>query len=190
MKIGALMPTRDGEIEKYAGLYKSERYRMGEERKRNSSDALREFKAQHQSYLDVGAGRGEMLDFAVTLGFTQVMGTEVVPALLKDPRMRKAEAHALPFKTATWDVVSCFDVLEHLVPADVTPAIDELFRVARHVVIVSAASDSQRIGGVEHHISKRPLPEWEKLILSRARGWTFAGTRPCRKGSLIWQFTK
>lgn len=185
------MPTRDGEIKKYVEFYgKKESRRMGKERKHNSSEAIRSVKNNYSSFLDVGAGRGEMIDLAVTLGFERVQGTEVVPELLKHPLMRQAEAHSLPFKTATWDVVCCFDVLEHLIPDDVEAAIRELFRVARHVVLVSAAEDSHRADGVELHISRRPLADWQALLIAVAGKWRLANTHPCRAGSLIWEFRK
>lgn len=185
------MPTRDGEIKKYVEFYaKKESRRMGKERKRNSSEVLQAVKGDHSSFLDVGAGRGEMVDLAVTLGFRQVQGTEVVPELLKHPLLRQAEAHSLPYKTATWDVVCCFDVLEHLVPEDVEPAVRELFRVARHVVLISAAEDSHRADGVELHISRRPLAEWEQTLEANAGRWKLNKTYPCRPGSLIWEFRK
>lgn len=180
---------RSVEIEKYARAYESPKYRMGDERKANSALAIERYQTG-ETFLDIGAGRGEMLDHAVSLGFKHVKGTEVVPELLKDSRLEWAEAHNLPFGTSAWDVVTCFDVLEHLIDADVTPCIDELFRVARHVLIVSAASDSQCWKGVEQHPSRRPLKEWESLLVSRApRGrWSLRESLPCRKNSGMWVF--
>ena len=43
----------------------------------------------HNSYLDVGCGRGEMLDCGLDCGFMHIMGTEVVPELL-NPKVRFA----------------------------------------------------------------------------------------------------
>jgi ubiquinone/menaquinone biosynthesis C-methylase UbiE len=184
---------RRAEIAKYQDAYKRPKYRMGAERLAASRRAMLDYGTGWGRYLDVGAGRGEMLRFAQGLDFQVVVGTEVVRELLEsDMRLRYAEAHNLPFGGASFDVVTCFDVLEHLLPEDVQPAIDELFRVAEQVVIASAAKDSQLLDGVEHHVSRRPLDQWRKLLTQRGLllGWKLRETRPCRKGSDLWIFTK
>jgi len=183
--------ARAAEISKYQKVYVRPKYRMGEERLKASRQALLDYGAGRCSYLDVGAGRGEMLRFAMGLDFTTIQGTEVVQELLSNDmtRLVYAEAHQLPFDEREFEVVSCFDVLEHLTPADVAPAIDELLRVASRIVIISAAADSQLIDGVEHHVSRRSLKDWRKLIEQRAgiiTSWKLMETRPCRKGSDLW----
>lgn len=186
---------RAAEIAKYQTVYQRPKYRMGAERKEASRRALLDYGAGWGRFLDVGAGRGEMLRFAAGLDFEDLRGTEVVQELLAaDGRLTYAEAHALPWEAGSFDVVTCFDVLEHLTPADVLPAMGELFRVATAVVIVSAAKDSQIIDGVEHHVSRRPLDEWRRLLQDVARkaphgGFSLRETRPCRKGSALWIFT-
>jgi SAM-dependent methyltransferase len=185
---------RAGERAKYDAAYQRPGYKMGPERLANSRAAVRDWAdgRGYRHYLDVGAGRGEMLDYAESCDFQQIGGTEIVRALIEaDPRLTYAEAHALPFPDRSADVVTCFDVLEHLLPADVIPAVDHLFRVARAVVIVSAAADSQFQEGVEHHPSRRPLAKWRSLLVARAKpaGFRLRETRFCRKGSDLWVFT-
>lgn len=186
---------RAEERAKYDAAYQRPGYRMGAERLANSQAAVRDWVdgRGYRHFLDVGAGRGEMLDYAAALfDFQQIGGTEIVGALIEaDPRLVYAEAHALPFPDRSRDVVTCFDVLEHLLPSDVKRSIDELFRVGRAVVIVSAAADSQFQEGVEHHPSRRPLEKWRYLLIQRAApfGFRFRETRPCRKGSNLWVFT-
>jgi 2-polyprenyl-3-methyl-5-hydroxy-6-metoxy-1,4-benzoquinol methylase len=186
---------RDAEIRKYRDAYERPNYRMGNERRENSTAALRDFGfgRGYKTFLDIGAGRGEILDFAQDGGtFETVRGTEVVVDLiLSDQRLTYATAHDLNFADRSWDVVTCFDVLEHLLPADVKPAIDHIFRIARAVVIISAAEDSQFQAGVEHHPSRRPLTKWRSLLIDRGKrsGFRFVEARPCRKGSELWIFT-
>lgn len=183
------------EILKYMGAYQRPRYRMGNERRENSTKAVHEwaFGRGYRTFLDVGAGRGEILDFVETTNsFQRIEGTEVVPELIQsDRRLRYAEAHALDMPDRSVDVVTCFDVLEHLLPDDVNPAVDHLFRIARAVVIISAAEDSQFQEGVEHHPSRRPLKDWRALLFARALPFRFkfAAVAPCRKGSELWVFT-
>jgi 2-polyprenyl-3-methyl-5-hydroxy-6-metoxy-1,4-benzoquinol methylase len=187
--------SRDVEILKYMAAYQRPRYRMGNERRENSTKAIDEwaFGRGYRTFLDVGAGRGEILDFVQDTGsFQQIYGTEVVSELIQsDGRLRYAEAHALDMPDRSVDVVTCFDVLEHLLPDDVNPAVDQLFRIARAVVIISAAEDSQFQEGIEHHPSRRPLNKWRALLHARARPFhfRFVASRPCRKGSEIWIFT-
>lgn len=186
---------RAAEIAKYQTVYQRPKYRMGRERLEASRRALLDYGTGWGRYLDVGAGRGEMLRFAAGLDFEVIAGSEVCQELLAaDARLTYAEAHSLPWEAQAFDVVTCFDVLEHLMPADVLPAMDELFRVAATVLIVSAAKDSQLIDGVEHHVSRRPLDEWRRQLQDAARraphgGFTLRETRPCRKGSNLWIFT-
>jgi SAM-dependent methyltransferase len=96
------------------------------------------------SLLDAGCGEGEMLRRGV------------VPAgartVLLD-RRKDSVAHtlgsvdALPFANASFDVVTCFEVLEHL--PDPAAAVRELMRVARRAVVVSVPYEPWfRVGNV------------------------------------------
>ena len=81
------MPTeaeRAVEREKYVHVYDAmgDKYGMGAARMEDAKDDLRWAQARGaQSYLDVGCGRGEMLDFAEGLGYLEASGTEIVPEL-------------------------------------------------------------------------------------------------------------
>jgi ubiquinone/menaquinone biosynthesis C-methylase UbiE len=153
--------TRDGEIEHYVEAYKSRNYGMGPKRRQDVSRILNELR--RGSILDVGTGRGETLNFAKSLGFEPVQGTEVVPELIGG-EVVFAQAHSLPFEDNSFDHVTCFDVLEHLVEDDIIPALKEMYRVSKSTVTVSASERSSVFGGVDLHISKRPAAEWHRLI--------------------------
>lgn len=159
-----LAAARKVEHEKYQQAYAIETYHMGEMRK---SDAL--FHVANLpcrgSYLDVGCGRGEMLARAEALGYSPVQGTEVVPALVDGVRVIRGEAHALPFADKSWDVVTLFDVLEHLLPGDDAAVCRELARVARKHIILTANSESSLLpDGTELHINRRSSSDWERLL--------------------------
>lgn len=111
--------------------------------------------------LDVGCGRGEVLNLAERLGM-RATGAEVVPALIAaDPRVVYGEAWALPFPDKHFDHVTMFDVMEHLLAEDSERVCRELQRVARQTVILAVANGSSKLDGVELHINRRPYREWD-----------------------------
>lgn len=138
-------------------------YRMGDLRK---ADAVKDLEALpvRGSYLDVSTGRGEMLNHAEALGFSPVMGTEVVPGLLVGGRVVHGEAHALPFNAKSFDVVTMFDVIEHLIPGDDEAGCRELHRVARKHILLTANNKPSVYDGEDLHINKRPYQEWDSLF--------------------------
>lgn len=122
------------------------------------------------SLLDVGTGRGEALAIATECGFAPVVGTDVVVELLQADRVLYAEAHSLPFAPESFDVVTCFDVLEHLLHEDQVPALREMCRVASRAVIVTAADYSSLYDGVELHVGRRHYDDWHRLIVENCAG--------------------
>lgn len=171
-RVVGLDRARQAEHAKYIRSYQMQSYRMGG---RRMTDAVRHLTRipGRGSYLDVGCGRGEMLEHAAALGFAPVTGTEIVPALLDGERIMRAEVHALPFPDNAFDVVSMLDVIEHLIPGDDELACRELGRVARSRVLVTANNwPSVNSAGDQLHINRRPYEEWHRLFV----GW-FAPAR-------------
>lgn len=148
------------ERQKYIHSYDEPGYRMGALRIR---DAKRDLDSvpYRGSYLDVSCGRGEMLDYAESLGFKRVQGTEYIPGLLNQPRIVHAEAHRLPFSAGEFEVVSLYDVLEHLVPGDDEAACRELQRVASKTIFITANNQPSRNHlGEDLHINIRSYDDW------------------------------
>lgn len=157
-----LSEAQAAEISKYGACYETPDYGMGLARK---MCAQIELKAQpfRESYLDVSCGRGEMLPYARSLGFKDALGTEVVPGLLNDD-VCFALAWDLPFADHTWEVVSLWDVIEHLLPGDDERACKELARVAEKAVLITANNRPSQSMGVELHVNRRPYGEWDALF--------------------------
>lgn len=157
--------ARAAEHAKYARTYATQRhYKMGEPRK---ADAIRDLHALpcRGAYLDVSCGRGEMLDQARRFGFDPVRGTEIVPDLIDGERVVRAEVHALPFDDGSFDVVTMFDVIEHLLAGDDEAACREMARVARrHILLTANNRPSFNKAGDDLHILKRPYAEWDALF--------------------------
>lgn len=180
-----LAERRSAEIDKYISAYGNPRYGMGEKRKEDVQKLLISFPSRG-SLFDFGTGRGETLNFAACLGYFPVVGAEVVPDLFSikrenwieswedlsrfrfregpPPVLECAVEDLIFIGNESFDHVTCFDVLEHLLEEDIVPCLMELGRIARRSVTVSAADFSHIHDRVELHISKRPKEAWFKLL--------------------------
>jgi len=154
---------RSAEHKKYERAYSISSYAMGPGRKKDAMIDLKSISIRG-SYLDVGCGRGEMLDFAKSIGFRNVCGTEIIDGLIDDERVVYGEVHKLPFLDNYFDVVSMFDVIEHLIPGDDEAACKELGRIAKHRIILTANNKNSiaEEGGPELHINRRLYTEWDE----------------------------
>jgi len=156
--------ARDREHDKYEQAYRTGQYRMGAIRKADARMDL-EGIAVRGGYLDVGCGRGEMIDYAESLGFTPAIGVEMVSQLIDEERVTEGQAHDLPFDDNSVAVATMFDVIEHLIPGDDEAACRELARVATdHVLLTANNRPSKNHIGQELHINKRPYDEWDALF--------------------------
>jgi 2-polyprenyl-3-methyl-5-hydroxy-6-metoxy-1,4-benzoquinol methylase len=166
--------ARAAEHAKYRRAYAlNPNYRMKRERMADAVNDLRDLPSRG-AYLDVSCGRGEMLAVAAELGFAPVQGTEIVPDLIGGAVVR-AEVHDLPFADRSFDVVTMFDVIEHLISGDDRAACEEMARVAsRHILITANNRPSFNKAGDDLHINKRPYEEWDRLF----REWF--------PGAVIW----
>jgi len=158
-----LKQQREIERRKYHDIaYRHPDYRMGDRRKATAEHNLRSVfqRIESPSYLDVSTGRAEMLDFAESLGAARVQGTEVVDYLLNPPRIIYADAWALPFDDGEFDVVTCLDVIEHILPEDEQRTLLELNRVAKSFVLITANNRPSKAMGVELHVNRKPYEDW------------------------------
>ncbi len=119
----------------YSRCYEWAGWAMGDTLKQEATAVLEE--VERGSLLDVGCGRGEMMDIATDLGFAPVNGCEIVAALCTsdDVDLIKS-ASLLPYPDRSFDVVTCFDVLEHLRPKDSGDVIRQLWRVTDKTLVV------------------------------------------------------
>lgn len=186
---------RAAEVAKYVHVYGAlENYRMGGQRKADALDDLRAAKSIGcKSYLDIGCGRGEMLDTARELGFDRVKGFETVPELV--------EAHAdvvgpvlahevIEHPARGWDLVTCFDVVEHLVPGDEVALLEGMAHVADRMIVVTANNHKSvdPTTGAILHINIKPYDEWDAVIRAAlGPDWVVSWRREKRYVSETWQ---
>ncbi len=155
--------SREEEASLYAEMYHDPHYGMPEFRRDRVKELLilNHRGDQPKSLLDVGTGRGETIRLAAQIGYTPVAGTETVDELIKaDERIGYGLLPNISAPTGYYDIVTCFEVIEHLRPDDVIPALEELARLAKQKVIISVCTAPDIRGGVNLHPSYRTEDQW------------------------------
>lgn len=182
--------ARRAEFSKYEAAYREEGYRPHQERLALQA-ALVAAVPGRSGFLDIGTGHGDMLVEAENLGFSPVRGTEVLHSLLSD-RVFYAEAHELPFASGTFDVVTSWEVIEHLLPPDDEAMCREMARIARQCVLIGANNGpSFAPDGSDLHPNRRPFEEWDALFKEWFLGWDvkMLAVRPL-KHTRVWRMTR
>ena len=159
--------NRQEVIQAHAEHYLDPWYGMGQQRRQDVERLIATF-GPHWWLLDVGTGRGETLDMAEAAGLHVVIGVEPVEYLCDNKRVFHGVVTEIPAAEKSFDVVTCFDVLEHLPASDLLPAVRELIRVSCDRVYISASELPFVYRGVEQHISRRPAAKWQELIQEAA----------------------
>jgi SAM-dependent methyltransferase len=146
----------------YSKEYENTIYRMGGQRYEHAVKYIGQW--QKGRLLDIGCGRGEILDFAEGKGF-EAKGTEIVEELIDNTRVVKGYTHELPFENNSFDYVTCFDVIEHILPENTAKTFEEIDRVAQKSILLSIANYPSKFGnGIDLHINIKPYPKWDGLI--------------------------
>lgn len=159
------MNNREREQKLYEDLYKSDdAYGRRTHGKGACIFTVKQFKPE--SILDVGCGRdnefcGEILyeleRFQISHNITKLTGCDFV----KFPNSMQADANNLPFKDKEFDVITSFDMLEHILPEDVDNVLKEFDRVSKKGMIFSIAYHQVKRG---LHKTIQPEEWWmEKL---------------------------
>jgi len=152
--------ARKREVNHYVEAYRDPSYRMGDGRLRAMTEIIKPFRG---SFLDVSTGRGELMRVAQSLGFRPVYGTEAVPELCNE-FVVNATIDDIPFPDNSFDVVTCVDVIEHILEPDIVPGLLELERIAKGTLLIAAADFPDFRNGVNLHPSARPYKEWDRLF--------------------------
>jgi len=93
------------------------------------------------SALDVGCAKGFLVKALVDLG-VNASGIDpsnyAISAVLPDikERIKQGIAQALPYEENLFDIVTCFDVLEHIHENEVPQVLSEMFRVTKQWLII------------------------------------------------------
>jgi SAM-dependent methyltransferase len=135
------MGTSESDYYDRADLWVEGRFSNDQEERRFAATADL-VPADATSLLDVGCGNGAFLAFVEgARPDLRVAGMERSDAARANPvcatGLAPGDMSALPFEDASWDVVTCLEVLEHLPWHAYDRAREELARVASRSVIVS-----------------------------------------------------
>ena len=162
-------PEISSEIEKYSRCYQDSSYRMGKRRLQRMKKDLDSVETTFSDFslLDVGAGRGETVEYAKKLGFIAT-GIEIVPELCGGDIL-EGDIYSLEPDFAF--IVTCYDMIEHLPPENLDKALDSLFNAARERVFLTISGNRAEKDGMTLHLSVFPLEFWENLIKDRCKDY-------------------
>jgi len=148
---------------KYEMAYQGNGYKMGSKRMQHALNIIKKW--PKGSYLDVGCGRGEMLNAAINLGMTNVQGTELVSYLVSSRSdVVYADGTNLPFSDNEFNYITMLDVVEHIPDEDIYNVFKELNRVAKDKILLCIANFSHKHKGEELHINIKPFKEWDQIL--------------------------
>lgn len=113
--------------------------------------------ADVRTILDVGCGNGAFLNSLPNV--YQAVGLDSSQEALKHVKTKTihGDITALPFEPATFDLVTCLEVLEHLPSGVFEKALFELQRVSKKYIIISVPNDED----LDYHL----------VICPRCRCW-------------------
>lgn len=140
------------EVTKYAHCYEDPNYKMGKRRMqwmKRDIDSLDE----GVLLLDIGSGRGETVEYAQSQGI-EAHGLDIVEEL--NPTY--TSFNQIPIR---YDVVTCYDVLEHIPPQELMRFLDNVFdRGAKRYFLTVSANKAEK-DGMTLHLSIHPPGWWE-----------------------------
>ena len=125
------------------------------------------------SVLDVGTGRGEFCDWALTNLCDTVYGLDfaITPNkeyINKNIKFITSSAHNIPLKDNSIDMVTSFDVLEHILPEEIEQTIYEMSRVAKkflfHKICYNKGSKSFKRDVGELHLIQEDKQYWVNIF--------------------------
>lgn len=135
-----------------------------------------------ESLLDVGCGQNEFVEKIREMGCEKAIGVDF--ACPKADQIADV-TQGLPFEDKEFEYVTAFDVLEHLRPEQVDPALKEMERVSRKFCFTISLRDSWMRGpkGESLHPTVRPADWWGLKITkfggSFTKKWTSGKTYLC-----------
>jgi SAM-dependent methyltransferase len=135
------------------------------------------FAAQHvagRRVLDAGCGVGWGTELLLDAGARSAVGVDIAPDAVRSAQARAARGRFvvgdlldLPFARASFDLVTCFEAIEHV--ADASKALDELRRVLTPdgLLVVSSPNPAVYPAGNPFHVRELTPDELHAELQSR-----------------------
>jgi len=127
--------------------------------------------------LDAGCGVGYGAEMLAEAGASRIVGLDIAAEAVQDAILRTnsiaefvvGDLERLPFTPCSFDVVVCFEVIEHVHRGEL--ALDELRRVLRPggVLIVSSPNRNVYLPGNPHHVHEYTPSELHAALTKRFR---------------------
>ena len=109
-----------------------------------------------KSLLDVGCGKGQFVEWAKNEGINAI-GLDFASGY-----GIQADLLDMPFSDNSFDIVTAFDVLEHLLPETLEQGLSEMFRVARQWWVISIGYGQSKIKIPDGNMKLHPIATKDK----------------------------
>ena len=128
-----------------------------------TDSVINQFAKEGRTFLDVGCGDGDIVDFLNQQPGITAKGTEINQKWVDGERIVYGDIHKLPFEDSSFDVVLCVDVLEHV--KEPLQALAELFRVASNkVILVVTIAENMCYAEDPTHITGWSMDRWKREV--------------------------
>jgi ubiquinone/menaquinone biosynthesis C-methylase UbiE len=126
--------------------------------------------ASGRRVLDAGCGEGYGTALLASSGAASVVGVDVDEPTIEHARgrygheFRVADVAELPFEDDSFDLVACFETIEHV--ADAPRAVAELRRVLADdgVLVISTPNPAEYVADNEFHVREYTPDEFDQLL--------------------------
>jgi|10_taG_2_1085330.scaffolds.fasta_scaffold01078_6 ubiquinone/menaquinone biosynthesis C-methylase UbiE len=121
------------------------------------------------SLLDVGCGYGEFCNSMapyVNTVYGCDIGSVATGNVINNPKITylDAESHMIPIEDNSIECLTCFDVLEHVLPEYIDATFEEFKRISSKYLILSISYEEDSHDGVPYHMTVRPENWWLEKI--------------------------
>ncbi len=119
-----------------------------------------------KSLLEIGCGNGSVTRQLILKGH-KCVGLDITLAGIRGDKSSFIEAPVwrMPFKDNQFDFTFSTDVMEHLPPELVEPAIKEICRITRYKTFHCIANFPDQRNGIELHLTQQPIEWWKTVFL-------------------------
>lgn len=180
------LKVHNSEINKLSKIYDRDYFENGVESKKSNYkdydwDRLKNYfrttakhivdKFKPSTSLDVGCAKGYLVNSLVELGVdsrgidpSKYALSNVHPNI-KD-KFLLGMAQSIPFPENHFDVVTCFDVLEHIPKKDISNVLKEMLRVSKQWLVIRVVTKELENDIDLHHEPIQSIDWWHKQIKS------------------------